>query len=124
MESSDQQDRLDEVENAVTRWHPRAILRRTNWLYHVDALRPTDLTYLNSLQDVIIILREYATQFLTMAGIWVHLKVHGRTVDIRERANTLFPVVIAMSQVFVSEGYCYLMDYFQVAYYPSTNRIS
>ena len=82
------------------------------------------MTYLNALEDVILLLREYTTQFLTMATILFRLKVHGRTEDIRHRAEAIFPVVIGLSHVFVSEGYCYLMDYCQIAYYPSSNRIS
>ena len=32
--------------------------------------------------------------------------------------------MIYLSRTFVSEGYCYLLDFMYVRYYPSTNRIS
>ena len=31
---------IDDVEQGLHNWQPRNILRRTNWLYRVDALRP------------------------------------------------------------------------------------
>ena len=59
-----------------------------------------------------------------MAAVLYHLKLNGRTEEIRHLSGTLYPVVLVLSQVFLSEGYRYLMDYFQVAYYPTSNRIS
>ena len=37
----DEED-IDQHERAVRWWYPRDILRRTNWLYRVDGLRPLD----------------------------------------------------------------------------------
>ena len=64
MESTSEQDSVDEIERAVSLWRPRAVLRRTNWMYRVDALRPLDIDHLHLLWDNVIILREYALQFL------------------------------------------------------------
>ena len=57
MEPSNESRRVDEIERALSRWDPRAILRRTNWLYRVDVLRPNDVNYFNMLQDIILFFR-------------------------------------------------------------------
>ena len=59
-----------------------------------------------------------------MATVLSHPINNGRTPHIRERFSTLLLIILGLSQVFLSEGYCFLMDYFQVACYPSSNRIS
>ena len=45
-------------------WYPRDILRRTNWLYRIDALRPHDRREMQVLWDLTWLFQEYATQFL------------------------------------------------------------
>lgn len=62
-----------------------------------------------------------------MAAVLSHLKMHGRTKDIRDRSSSLLFTVLSIPQVFLSQGYFHLIDYFQVGYYPSSkssNRIS
>ena len=78
----------------------------------MDALRPNDITYLNTLQDKIVLLRDYASQFLIMATVLSHLIQNGRTPHIRERSSTVLSIALGPSQVLLSEWYCSLMDYF------------
>ena len=61
MDTSNQSISLDDIEAYLSRWYSRAVLLRTSWLYRVDTLRPNDLTYLNTLQDMIVLLRDYAS---------------------------------------------------------------
>ena len=59
-----------------------------------------------------------------MAAVLSHLKLHDKTTEIRDRSSSLLPVVLSISQAFLSHGYCHLIDYYQVGDYPSSNRIS
>jgi hypothetical protein len=45
----------------------------------------------------------------------------GRTA-LFEQASDLFQIMLALSQVIYSEGYCILLDYLELAYYPVSNR--
>ena len=66
MDVSNHTQQVDEIEETVQTWHPRSVLRRTNWLYRVDVLRPNDILYLNVLWETIELLRDYATHFKLM----------------------------------------------------------
>ena len=46
--NDNQQNALD-VEDNLRNWFPRNIVRRTNWLYHIDALHNHDLREMNLL---------------------------------------------------------------------------
>ena len=63
-------------------------------------------------------MRHHASQFLLMGAVVVHLKQEGRTSLIRERSDALLPIILSLSQVLLSEGYCYLMEYFQIVGHP------
>ena len=73
MDASSRSNSLARIESYFSRWHPRAVLRRTNWLYRVDALYLNDVTYLDTLQDNIVLLRDYPSQFRIMATVLSHL---------------------------------------------------
>ena len=60
---------VSDIEDAVDEWLPRAALRRTNWLYLVDALRPLDFRQMNSLYDAIHMCQSYAKQFIIWANV-------------------------------------------------------
>ena len=110
--------------NTVWSWSPRAILRRTNWLYRVDALRSNDVGYLNLLWSNVVILREYVMQFLVWAFILTHLKVNDTSEEIKLRCSNLLPIIIHISQACISEGFCCLLDMIRIGFYPSHNRIT
>ena len=124
MDSSSEQDSVDEIERAVSLWRPRAVLRRTNWMYRVDSLRPLDIDHLHLLWDNVIMLREYALQFLIWGSVLSHLKVFGESDYIRGRCSDLLPIILHLSQACVSEGYCCMLDFMRIGYYPSRNRIN
>ena len=60
MDPSSELRSIHDIEQALWSWRPRAILRRTNWLYRVDALRSNDVDHLNLLWSNVIVQREYA----------------------------------------------------------------
>ena len=42
---------VSDFDDAIDQWYPRAVLRRTNWLDRVDALRPGDIREMGVLID-------------------------------------------------------------------------
>ena len=97
MESSSEQGSVDEIERAVVLWRPRAVLRQTNLMYRVDALRPLDVDHLHLLWDNVIILRKYTLQFLIWGSVLSHLKVFGASHYIRDRCSDRLPIVLHIS---------------------------
>ena len=67
---------------------------------------------------------DLTAQYLAMAAVLSHLKIRGKTREIRDRSSSLLLVVLSISHVLLSQGYYHLIDLFQVGYYPSLNRIS
>jgi preprotein translocase subunit SecY len=63
MDPSSESRSIEDIEQAVWGWRPCAVLRRTNWLYRIDALRSNDIDHLNLLWSNVIIQRETAVQF-------------------------------------------------------------
>ena len=66
----------------------------------------------------------YATQFI----IWAYaiISVIMRTQDNRlsEGLQKIFQMIIKMTELFWSEGYCYFLGFPWIAYYPVTNHFS
>lgn len=114
----------EDIESELESWRPRDILRRTNWLYRVDALRNYDIREMSVLWKLTELYRDYATQFL----IWAYAirSILLSTVDesTKERLEKTFKMIIQMTEIFWSEGYCYLLDFVSIAYYPVTNRFT
>ena len=114
----------DNDDRPLRHWFPRDILRRTNWLYRVDALRPHDIRELSIIGELVFLYRDYAMKFL----IWAH----SLTAIARSSLNSQFSnhlqkiidIILSMTELLWSEGYCYLLDYSNIAYYPSSNRFS
>ena len=115
---------LQPDDRPLRHWFPRAILSRTNWLYRVDALRPHDIRELSILGELVILYRDYAMQFL----IWAHsLTVIARNSinsHFSNRLQNIIDIVLSMTELLWSEGYCYLLDYTAIAFHPSSNRFT
>jgi hypothetical protein len=116
---------MDKAEEDIRWWYPRQALRNTNWLYRTDALR---VRYLRTLQ----MLWFQAQHFLEMATQWVvflhgivgfmnQLYHQGRQALFKQ-VHRLFQITLVLSQVVYSEGYCFLLDFLELAYYPVSNR--
>ena len=124
MDPSSESHSIEDIEQAVWGWRPRAVLRRTNWLYRIDALRSNDVDHLNLLWSNVIVQRETAVQFLIWGSILTHLKRNGSSRRIKLRCSVLLPIVIGIAQASISEGYCCLLDLIRIGFYPSHNRIT
>ena len=118
-------DVVSNIENVVSQWHPRDVLRRTNWLYRVDALRPRDVRDMSVLMDLVILCQTHAQQFVIW-GYSLRFASRRHNSDIRSsRYKKISLLVLQMAQLFLSEGYCFFfLEYLQIAYYPSSNRIN
>ena len=103
MDPSSGRRSIDDIEQAVWGWRPRAVLRRTNWLYRVDALRSNDVDHLNLLWSNVILQRETAMQFLIWGFILTHLKRNASSREIKLRCTVLLLIVLHIAQACISE---------------------
>ena len=99
---------VDDIENAIRSWHPREVLRRTNWLYRVDALRPLDIREMNLLLDLIYLHQMYAQQFVIWGYSLKRISLQRNQIANPSRLSSLIQLVLKMAQLFLSEGYCFL----------------
>ena len=115
---------IDDVEQSISQWRPRDVLRRTNWLYRVDALRPRDVREMDTLIQLVDLYQTHAEEFV----IWGHALqiIRDRRPDIAvsRQLNRVIETVIEFSKYLYCEGYCFYLDYIQIAYYPASNRIT
>ena len=117
-------DIVGDAEESLRQWRPRAVLRRTNWLYRIDALRPRDIREMQLLRELVELYQSYAEQFI----LWSKsLQLYRNRITDRGQLSRLGKIVKTidlMSKYMLDEGYCYYLDYLSVAYYPTSNRIT
>ena len=51
------QSNIDTIENELNSWYPCNMLRRTKWIYRVDALRNHDMRGMHILWEVVELLK-------------------------------------------------------------------
>ena len=115
---------IDDVEQGFQSWYPRDILRWTNCLYRVDALHPHDIRDMSVLWELTELFQYYATQFIAWAYSIRSVISHSSDHIYAERLENVVKLIIKMLELFWSKGYCYILDYLQVAYYPIMNQIT
>ena len=112
---------VDGVDGLVRHWHPRAILRRTNWLHQIDALRVHDIREMNLLWEIASICLEQCNQFV----LWVYVVKHVIDTSFdtvyQQHLKGVLDVIIDILQLLCSEGYYYYLDYMKIAFYSDTN---
>ena len=112
---------IDDVESHLEQWFPRNILRRTNWLYQVDALRPHDIREMNIIWELCEDFECYARQFIIWAySIRFIISATADTVY-ADKLESLVKLIVKMAEMFWAQGYCFFLDFLQIAYYPVTN---
>ena len=126
-ESSDDdvnEEANNDESNLGNQWIPRDILRRTNWLYRIDALRNHNMRGMQVIWELTEIRERYTTQFIIWAyAIKVFLQ-NAINVVIINKLESLLTLMIKLINILWSEGYCYFLDFLQIAYYPVTNRFT
>ena len=123
--STDDDDNEDlNHDSSLLQWVPRTILRRTNWLYRVDALRNHDLREMHNIWEICNLFERYATQFIAWAySIKAFIATSTDNIAI-SKFQKIFTIVLKITEMFWSEGYCYYLDFLRIAYYPVTNRFN
>ena len=53
-----------------------------------------------------------------------HFSLYSINQQIRNRSFALLSIVLSLAHVFLSEGYCYLIDHLHIDCHPSSNRTS
>ena len=115
---------IDDIEAAISRWRPRDVLRRTNWLYRIDALRPRDVREMQLFLELVHLYQDYAEMFIGWGHALNFVSEQSSPYQSRARINEIISTIVEMSMYLLSEGYCFYLDYLQIAYYPSSNRIT
>ena len=115
---------IDNVEQSVREWRPRDVLRRTNWLYRVDALRPRDIREMNTLKELVELYQTYAEQFVLWAQTLTIFASRTCNSTDSTRLQKTIETIVQFSRYLLCEGYCFYLDYLQIAFYPCTNRIT
>ena len=105
-------------------WLPRDLLRRTNWLYRVDALRIHDMREMYQLWDICNLFERYATMFIAWAYSIKAIMSTSTDNIVTSKLNNIFIIITKLIEMFWSEGYCYFLDFLRIAYYPVTNRFN
>ena len=106
MSYNDDESSVEETENELNNWYPRDVLRRTNWMYRVDALRPHDIREMSSLWELCVIYKDYAIQFLIWAYSLRTIISASTNPIFTEKMEGIVTIIIVMIQMFWSEGYC------------------
>ena len=121
---NDKDSSVDDIKHYVNNWYPREVLRRTNWFYRVDALRPHDIREMNILWELCGLLKNYATQFIIL--VYSLRTIISASTDqvFAKTFDGIVRTIITMIEMFWLEGYCYFLDFLTIAYYPVTNRIT
>ena len=87
MDESVHTQQVNEIEETVQMWYSQSVLRRTNWLYTVDALRPNTIIYLNVSWEIMELLCDYATHFMLMGTVLQFVKTRGASESLRNRSS-------------------------------------
>ena len=103
-------------------WLPRNILRRTNWLYRVDALRNHNIREMSVLWEVSVLCLEYCKINLAYVHDLFYIISGNIDEDYRDTLEKMSTLLIELLQLIMSEGYCYFLDFLHIAYYPASNR--
>ena len=107
----------------LSEWFPRDILRRTNWLYRIDALRNHDIREMNLIWELADLCQFYAQAFLLWTQAIKNLIQTTTQAMLVTSFQKLYDITFIMTEMFLSEGYCFFLDYMEIAYYPASNRI-
>ena len=111
----------NDAEGPFRSWLPRDILRRTNWLYRVNVLRPHDHRESAFIWELVTIFRAYATQFLLWAYSLTTVARNATNVEFASKLQKVITVISSMIELLWSEGYCYFLEFLEIMYYPVTN---
>ena len=111
MMSEDEDSSVDDIEHRINNWYPRDVLRRTNWLYRVDALRPHDLREMDIIWELCELMQEYASRFIILAYSLRAIVNFTSDHVLAEKLETIVKTIIKLIEMFWSEGYCYFLDF-------------
>ena len=92
-------------------WLPRDLLRRTNWLYRVDALRIHDMREMYQLWDICNLFERYATMFIAWAYSIKAIMSTSTDNIVISKLNNVFIIITKLIEMFWSEGYCYFWTF-------------
>ena len=87
------QSNIDNIESGLDSWHPRDIIRHTNWLYCVDALYNHDMHEMHIIWKVASLFEGYATQIIVWAYA-IRLVISNNQDDILSEGLKKIPRIV------------------------------
>ena len=115
---------IDNLERSIIQWCPRDMLRRTNWLYRIDALRPRDVREMDTLKELVDLYQTYAEEFIVWDCALKTICVLRPNLAVSIRLKRVIETIAQFHKYLLCEGYCFYMDYLKIAYYSASNRIT
>ena len=103
---------VEEVNEILHQWYPRHVLRRTNWMYRLDSLRPRDTCEMSGFLDLAVLLRNYASHLFLWGTSLRSSMMTQPAGPSRDNVQRVFNIVTQLSQMFLCEGYCYFYAIF------------
>ena len=104
----------------MRQWYPRDLLRRTNWLHRVDALRIHDIREMRLLWEATSMIQDYCHMFVIWANVIMSV-INSSTNGVGNHLHKVLETIMSILQMLLSEGYCYFLDYMKIAYFPESN---
>ena len=105
----------------MRQWYPRDLLRRTNWLHRVDALRIHDIREMRLLWEATSMIQDHCHMFVIWANVIMSV-INSSSNGVANHLHKVLETIMSILQMLLSEGYCYFLDYMKIAYFPDSNR--
>ena len=96
---------IENIEENIASWYPRDILRRTNWLYRVDALRPHDIREMSIMWELAELFQGYATQYIIWAYIICSIISSSTNNQYVEKLEGVVKLIAKMVEILWYEWY-------------------
>ena len=79
---------------------------------------------MDTLKELVDLYQTYAEEFI----VWGHglkiICVRRPNLAVSIRLERVIETIVQFSKYLLCEGYCFYLDYLQIAYYPASNRIT
>ena len=92
------------IESGLTSWHPRDIIRFTNWIYYIYALCNHEIREMHIILEVASLFEGYATQIIIWAYA-IRLVTRSTQYDrLSDGLQKIIQMIINMTELFWSEA--------------------
>ena len=87
-------------------WFPQSILRQTNWLHWVDALRNHYIREMTMSWELSVLCLDYFNVHVALAAVMKTIMSTNITQEYNDTLDKTFSLLIELIQLMMSKGYC------------------